>query len=114
MENTEPCEPSKLSELSVRTVRVIGEEDVAPINDIIGLDVTPVNPNDAETNDNWPVTPSPPLTTKAPVVVFVEAVPDVIANPETFNISVDGLKDIVESLEIAEPDEDATGVNRIE
>ena len=40
--------------------------------------------------------------------------PDVTAKPETFKISVDGLKDIVESLEIAEPDEDATGVNRIE
>ena len=40
--------------------------------------------------------------------------PDVTAKPETFKISVDGLKDIVESLEIAEPDEDDTGVNSIE
>ena len=52
IENTEPCEPSQLSELSVRTVNVIGEEDVAPINDILGFVVTPVNPNEAETNDN--------------------------------------------------------------
>ena len=52
IENTDPCEPSKLSELSVRTVNVIGEEDVAPINDIVGFVVIPVNPNEAVANDN--------------------------------------------------------------
>ena len=52
MENTDPCEPSKLSELSVRTVRVIGELDVAPMNDIVGFVVIPVNPNEAVANDN--------------------------------------------------------------
>jgi hypothetical protein len=41
-------------------------------------------------------------------------VPEVIAKPETFNISVDGLNDIVESLEIAEPEEDGDGLNKIE
>jgi hypothetical protein len=35
--------------------------------------------------------PTPPVTTRAPVVVEVDAVPDVIANPETLRISVDGL-----------------------
>lgn len=112
IENTDPCEPSQLSELSVRTVNVIGEEDVAPINDIVGFVVIPVNPNEAVANDNWPVTPNPPLTTNAPVVVFVEAVPEVIANPETFKISVDGLNEIVESLETAEPEEFCKGVNK--
>jgi hypothetical protein len=52
MENTEPCEPSKLSELSVRTVRIIGELVVAPMNDILGFVVIPVNPNEAVANDN--------------------------------------------------------------
>ena len=37
--------------------------------------------------------------------------PDVIAKPDTFNISVDGLNDIVESLETADPEEFCTGVN---
>ena len=40
--------------------------------------------------------------------------PDVIAKPETLIISVDGLNEIVESLEIAEPEEDDDGVNKIE
>jgi hypothetical protein len=35
----------------------------------------------------------------------------VIAKPETFNISVDGLNDIVESLETAEPADNDDGVN---
>ena len=37
--------------------------------------------------------------------------PDVIAKPDTFNISVDGLNDIVESLETADPEEFCKGVN---
>ena len=52
IENTEPCEPSQLSELSVSTVRVIGELVVAPINDIDGFVVIPVNPKDAVANDS--------------------------------------------------------------
>ena len=99
--------------MSVRTVNVIGELDVFPINDIVGLKFIPVNPNEAEANDNCPVTPKPPLTTNAPVVVFVEAVPEVIANPETFKISVEGLNVIVESLETADPEDDEDGVNNI-
>ena len=47
------------------------------------------------------------------MVVFVEAVPDVIAKPETFNISVDGLKVIVESLETADPADNEDGVKSI-
>ena len=39
--------------------------------------------------------------------------PDVTAKPETFNISVDGLNDIVESLETAEPADNEDGVNKI-
>jgi hypothetical protein len=57
--------------------------------------------------------PTPPATVKAPEVGVVEAVPDVIAKPDTFNISVDGLNDIVASLEIADPEEDEVGVNKI-
>ena len=34
-----------------------------------------------------------------------------IAKPETFNISVDGLNDIVESLETADPADNEDGVN---
>jgi hypothetical protein len=78
-----------------------------------GFDVMPVNPSEAVAKVNWPVTPSPPLTTNAPVVVLVEAVPEVIAKPETFNISVDGLNDIVESLETADPADNEDGVNKI-
>ena len=37
--------------------------------------------------------------------------PEVIANPETFNISVDGLNVIVESLETAEPADNEDGVS---
>ena len=111
IENNCPEVPSQDKELSVRTVKVIGEADVAPINDIVGFVVIPVNPNDAVANDNCPVTPNPPLTTNAPVVVLVEAVPEVIANPETFKISVDGLKVIVVSLETAEPAAKEDGVN---
>jgi len=84
------------------------------MNDIVGFVAIPVNPNEAEANDNWPVTPSPPLTTSAPVVVFVEAVPEVTAKPDTFNISVNGLNVIVESLDTAEPADDEDGVNKIE
>lgn len=113
IENNCPEVPSQDKELSVRTVKVIGEADVAPINDIVGFVVIPVNPNDAVAKDNCPVTPKPPLTTNAPVVVLVEAVPEVIANPETFNISVDGLNEIVESLDNADPAEDEDGVNNI-
>ena len=113
IENTDPCEPSQFSELSFCTVSVIGELDVAPMNDIIGFAVIPVNPNEAVANDNWPVTPRPPLTTNAPVVVFVEAVPEVIAKPDTCNISVDELNAIVVSLEIAEPADNEDGVNKI-
>ena len=50
--NNEPDEPSQERELSVRTVKVIGEEDVAPINDIVGFVVIPVNQNEAVANDN--------------------------------------------------------------
>ena len=60
-----------------------------------------------------PETPIPPLTTNAPVEDDVEDVVDVTANPETCNISVDGLNDIVESLETAEPADNEDGVNRI-
>ena len=35
--------------------------------------------------------PTPPDTTKAPVVGEVDAVPDVTANPETESRSVEGL-----------------------
>ena len=35
--------------------------------------------------------PTPPVTTKAPVVGLVEAVPDVTAKPDTLKISVLGL-----------------------
>ena len=59
------------------------------------------------------MTPRPPLTINAPVVVFVEAVPDVTAKPDTFNISDDGLNDIVVSLETAEPADSEEGVNKI-
>ena len=61
-----------------------------------------------------PPIPTPPVTTKAPVVVFEEPVAAVTAKPDTDNISVDGLNDKVVSLETAEPDEDAIGVNKIE
>ena len=37
--------------------------------------------------------------------------PEVIAKPETFKISVDGLNVIVESLETAEPADNEDGVN---
>jgi hypothetical protein len=60
-----------------------------------------------------PETPIPPLTTNAPVEDDVEDVVDVTANPETCNISVDGLNDIVESLETAEPADNDDGVNKI-
>jgi hypothetical protein len=83
------------------------------MNDIVGFVVIPVNPNEAVANDNWPVTPRPPLITNAPVVVLVEAIPEVIAKPDTCNISVDGLNEIVVSLEIAEPADNEDGVNKI-
>ena len=54
--------------MSVRTVNVIGELDVFPINDIVGLKFIPVNPNEAEANDNCPVTPKPP-----PVIFTLDA-----------------------------------------
>ena len=38
--------------------------------------------------------------------------PDVTAKPDTFNISVDGLNDIVKSLETAEPADKEDGVNK--
>jgi hypothetical protein len=57
--------------------------------------------------------PTPPATVKAPEVGPMEAVPEVTANPDTFNISVDGLNDIVASLETADPEEDEIGVNKI-
>ena len=38
-----------------------------------------------------PPIPTPPVTTKAPDVEFVDAVDAVTANPETLNISVEGL-----------------------
>ena len=46
--------------------------------------------------------------------MFEEPVAAVTAKPDTDNISVDGLNDKVVSLETAEPDEDAIGVNKIE
>ena len=61
-----------------------------------------------------PPIPTPPVTIKAPEVEFVDAVELVIAKPDTFNISVDGLNDMVESLETAEPEDDEDGVNKIE
>ena len=60
-----------------------------------------------------PPIPTPPVTTKAPVVVEPEAVLEVTAKPDIDNISVDGLKENVLSLEIAEPDDDEFGVNVI-
>ena len=60
-----------------------------------------------------PPIPTPPVTIKAPVVLEPEALVEVIAIPETLNISVDGLKENVLSLEIAEPDDDEFGVNVI-
>ena len=38
-----------------------------------------------------PPIPTPPETVKAPEDIDVEAVAAVVANPETLNISVDGL-----------------------
>jgi hypothetical protein len=63
--------------------------------------------------DNLPEIPTPPATCKAPLDVEVEAVVEVIAKPETFIIFVDGLKDIVPSLETAEPADNEAGVNKI-
>ena len=44
------------------------------------------------------------------MVVFVDAVPEVIATPETDNISVEGLNDMVESLDTADPADKEDGV----
>jgi hypothetical protein len=63
--------------------------------------------------DNLPEIPTPPATCKAPFDVEVDAVELVIAKPDTFNISVDGLKDMVESLETADPADNEAGVNKI-
>jgi hypothetical protein len=52
IENNCPDDPSQDNELSVNTDKVIGELDVAPINDIVGFVVIPVNPNEARENDN--------------------------------------------------------------
>jgi hypothetical protein len=64
--------------------------------------------------NNVPPIPTPPVTTKAPVLEDVDTVLDVIDIPETLNISVDGLNDMVESLETADPEDDDDGVNNIE
>jgi len=36
------------------SVSVIGELEVAPMNDMVGFVVTPVNPSDAVTNESCP------------------------------------------------------------
>ena len=61
-----------------------------------------------------PATPEPPETINEPVVVLIDPVVEVIAKPDTLIISVDGLNVMVESLEIADPDEDGDGENKIE
>ena len=65
----------------------------------------------AEATYKLPPIPTPPVTINAPVPEDVEAVIEVTAKPETFKISDDGLKVIVESLETAEPEEACKGVN---
>ena len=61
-----------------------------------------------------PAIPTPPATVKAPVVVDVEDVVFVTANPETDKISVDELNVNVESLETADPDVEELGENNTE
>ena len=53
-----------------------------PVNETLGVIETPVVPKAMVLTDNWPVIPTPPLTVKAPVVVLVDAVPEVIATPD--------------------------------
>ena len=52
--------------------------------------VVPLMVRSPPTNRLPPI-PTPPVTTKAPVIALVEAAPDVTANPETLRISVEGL-----------------------
>ena len=59
-----------------------------------------------------PPIPTPPVTIKAPEEEFVDAVCAVIARPETYNISVDGLNVIVVSAETADPADSARGVSK--
>lgn len=87
------------------------EDVVAPINAILGVPVTPVNPNDALVNETCPETPSPPATNRPPVNVEVEAVPEVTNIPETNNLSELALYDNKESEDTAEPDANCAGVN---
>ncbi len=51
-----------------------------------------------------PPMPTPPVTTKAPVVEPVDTVEPVTAKPDTESISVDGLYTKVFSIETAAPD----------
>ena len=67
--------------MSERTLIVMTVPAV-PVNIIDGVIETAVVPKAIVLTDNCPVIPTPPATVKAPVVVFVEAVPEVIANPE--------------------------------
>ena len=54
--------------------------------------------------------PTPPVTTNAPVVAEVEAVPEVTANPDTLRISVDGLYTKADSDDNATPEPVAVGL----
>ena len=51
-----------------------------------------------------PPIPTPPVTTKAPVVELVDTVEPVTANPDTERISVNGLYTKVFSVETAAPE----------
>jgi hypothetical protein len=64
---------------------------VFPIIAIVGFVDIPVVPKDAWLKDNLPLIPTPPATCNAPVAVDVEAVVDVIANPEVDSTFVEGL-----------------------
>jgi hypothetical protein len=57
-----------------------------PVNVIDGIADTPVLPKATVFTDSCPVIPTPPATIKAPVDVFVDAVPEVIAIPPAVSL----------------------------
>jgi hypothetical protein len=64
---------------------------VDPIIAIVGFEDIPVVPKDAWLKNNLPDIPTPPATCNAPLLVDVETVVAVTANPEVNKILLDGL-----------------------